>query len=281
MSNQLTLGTTRTVTLTAPTPATASRTVTVPDLSGDYSVVGTIGAQTISGIKTFNNNINLNTNHIVMVGDGSPTVPSISGSTSTQNGISFEIVSNSVSIVTNGTEKLRVDGSDVVVPDFTGVNYISLRPGVGFFSDAGTGIGLHSIDALGLVAGASWACVVSKVTDADAAYRDTFTMFNGGNNCYEKFKNGTTISISTSPVKIMTIDEFACWVFISGNDGTNFFADLVVTGFQGSVSVIHSTTISGAPTARTYTLTSSDSLNLAMASGTYRTNVSSLQLHSR
>lgn len=52
-SNQLVLGTTRTVTFTAPTPASASRTITFPDLSGDYSVVGTIGAQEITGTKTF------------------------------------------------------------------------------------------------------------------------------------------------------------------------------------------------------------------------------------
>lgn len=52
-SNQLVLGTTRTVTITAPTPASASRTVTIPDLSGDYSVVGTTGTQAITGAKTF------------------------------------------------------------------------------------------------------------------------------------------------------------------------------------------------------------------------------------
>jgi hypothetical protein len=53
-TNQIVLGATRTVTLTAPTPASASRTVTFPDLSADYSVVGTAGTQaTIAGAKTF------------------------------------------------------------------------------------------------------------------------------------------------------------------------------------------------------------------------------------
>ncbi len=52
-TNQLVIGTTRTVTLTVPTPATSSRTVTLPDLVGNYSIVGTIGTQTISGTKTF------------------------------------------------------------------------------------------------------------------------------------------------------------------------------------------------------------------------------------
>lgn len=54
-TNQLVLGTTRTVTINAPTPASTSRVVTLPDLSGDYSVIGTIGAQTITGGKTFAN----------------------------------------------------------------------------------------------------------------------------------------------------------------------------------------------------------------------------------
>ena len=52
-TNQLVLGATRTVTINAPTPSGSSRTVTLPDLSASYSVVGTEGAQTINGAKTF------------------------------------------------------------------------------------------------------------------------------------------------------------------------------------------------------------------------------------
>lgn len=51
-SGQITLGTGQTVILNAPTPS-ASRVVTFPDLSADYSVVGTAGNQTIGGTKTF------------------------------------------------------------------------------------------------------------------------------------------------------------------------------------------------------------------------------------
>lgn len=53
-SNQLVLGTTRTATITAPTPASTSRVYTFPDLTGDYSVLATIGDQTATGIKNFN-----------------------------------------------------------------------------------------------------------------------------------------------------------------------------------------------------------------------------------
>lgn len=67
-SNQLVLGVTRTVTLTAPTPATSSRVVTFPDLVGDYSLVGTIGTQTIGGTKTFSSAVAISatSNHLVL-----------------------------------------------------------------------------------------------------------------------------------------------------------------------------------------------------------------------
>ncbi|MFY7885620.1 MAG: beta strand repeat-containing protein [Dolichospermum sp.] len=52
-TNQLVLGTTRTITLTAPTPATASRVYTIPDAGTNTNFVMTDSAQTINGIKTF------------------------------------------------------------------------------------------------------------------------------------------------------------------------------------------------------------------------------------
>lgn len=51
-TNQLILGTTRTVTLSAPTPASASRTWTIPDISGDGTFVSREAAETITGQKT-------------------------------------------------------------------------------------------------------------------------------------------------------------------------------------------------------------------------------------
>lgn len=52
-SNQIILGTTRTVTITAPTPASASRTHTIPDVGADSSFVMLAGSQAITGAKTF------------------------------------------------------------------------------------------------------------------------------------------------------------------------------------------------------------------------------------
>lgn len=58
-TNQLVLGTTRTATITAPTPGTSSRTYTFPDMTADYSVVATEGTQTINGVKTFSNDVGI------------------------------------------------------------------------------------------------------------------------------------------------------------------------------------------------------------------------------
>jgi hypothetical protein len=66
--SQIVLGTTRTVELNAPTPAVASRIVTIPDLNGDYNVVGTIGTQSIGGAKTFSTQVTINptTNQLIL-----------------------------------------------------------------------------------------------------------------------------------------------------------------------------------------------------------------------
>lgn len=52
-TNQAILGTTRTVTINAPTPATSSRTWTIPDITGNGTFAALEGTQTFSGAKTF------------------------------------------------------------------------------------------------------------------------------------------------------------------------------------------------------------------------------------
>jgi hypothetical protein len=52
-TNQIVLGSTRTVTLTAPTPASSSRTWTIPDLSTNPTFAALEATQTFSGVKTF------------------------------------------------------------------------------------------------------------------------------------------------------------------------------------------------------------------------------------
>lgn len=52
-TNQIVLGTTRTVTLSAGTPASSSRTWTIPDITADGTFAALEGTQTFTGTKTF------------------------------------------------------------------------------------------------------------------------------------------------------------------------------------------------------------------------------------
>lgn len=54
-SNQIVLGTTRTVTISAGTPASSSRTWTIPDITADGTFMALEGSQTITGAKTVSN----------------------------------------------------------------------------------------------------------------------------------------------------------------------------------------------------------------------------------
>lgn len=53
-SNQIVLGATRTWTISAATPATSSRTASIPDIAGDGTFAFLEGTQTFTGAKTFN-----------------------------------------------------------------------------------------------------------------------------------------------------------------------------------------------------------------------------------
>lgn len=85
-TNQLVLsGPTRTATITAPQPATSSRTYTFPDLSGNYDVVGTIGTQSIGGSKTLTSALTITTstaNTLVISTDQATTEVSIDNTAS-------------------------------------------------------------------------------------------------------------------------------------------------------------------------------------------------------
>lgn len=57
----------------------------------------------------------------------------------------------------------------------------------------------------------------------------------------------------------------------NGNDG--YFLDLVAYASDSTATAVTSTTLYGSPPARTYTVAESNNLQLAMASGTYKTRV--------
>ena len=78
-----------------------------------------------------------------------------------------------------------------------------------------------------------------------------------------------TATVSTSATTISSFSsDYGQMVIVSGNSGGNIFSDLLFSCTTAGPTVLSSKTISGAPVARTYTM-SAQTLRLAMASGTY------------
>lgn len=80
-TNQMVLGTTRTVTITAPTPATTSRTWTIPDITGNGTFAALEGTQTFSGTKTFSAEVTVNDLVLTAANAGAVLTSSQSSST--------------------------------------------------------------------------------------------------------------------------------------------------------------------------------------------------------
>jgi hypothetical protein len=89
-------------------------------------------------------------------------------------------------------------------------------------------------------------------------------------------QNQQTTSVSTSAVTIATTGIYASLAIVFGSDGTNRFQDLVMFSIgTGTVNVINSLAVSGTPSSRTYSQSSS-TYRLAMGSGTYTIQFSGL-----
>lgn len=78
-------------------------------------------------------------------------------------------------------------------------------------------------------------------------------------------------SVSTSATEISPVgNTWGTLCIVNGIDpGGAFFTDLVFTAATAGPTVLSAKTISGSPAARTYSMSGSDTLQVAMASGTY------------
>lgn len=269
-TNQLTLGTTRTVTITAPTPASSSRTWTIPDLATSPTFAALEGSQTFTGGKTFNTGI------AISDGTAGTLTGAIYFSSDTDTGIYHE-ANDSVSFFTAGAFASRLNGTG----QWIGTAGTAAAPTYSFLGDGGAGLFLPVADTLGLAAGTTHTATIRQTTTSDAVCRTPLELFCGGGSVETKFRGQTTTSVSTSATKILDMEEYAVLVLVSGNDATNYFVDLLLTGYSGTPTVITSKTVAGSPTARTYSTVSNTDLKLLMASGTYSISVMSLQLKAR
>lgn len=88
--------------------------------------------------------------------------------------------------------------------------------------------------------------------------------------------NVSTASVSTSAATILTLaGGRACKLVVSGNNGSGYFIETLVSLPGAAITVLDTTTLAGSPAARTYSWSSSN-FQLAMASGTYTIRVSAL-----
>ena len=88
--------------------------------------------------------------------------------------------------------------------------------------------------------------------------------------------NISTASVSTSATTILTLaGGRMCNIVIAGDNGSGYFIDTLVSLPGAAITVLHATTLTGSPAARTYSWSSSN-FQLAMASGTYTIRVSAL-----
>lgn len=96
-----------------------------------------------------------------------------------------------------------------------------------------------------------------------------FTSEAGDSN--GRLVNKLTSGVTTSAVDISPIgNTWGTLCIVNGIDpGGAFFTDLVFTAATAGPTVLSAKTISGSPAARTYTMSGSDILRIAMASGTY------------
>ena len=120
----------------------------------------------------------------------------------------------------------------------------------------------------------------TQVSTSDAALSRHYRLKSGGGSAIATMCTETTTGITTA--KRIAGLESSSFIVVTGNDGAgNEFMDLLVSGNNAvTPTVVSSTTTSGTPSVRVYTIASFN-LNLAMATGTYATNVMWFQLSNR
>jgi hypothetical protein len=143
VTDQLVLGTTNTITLTAPAPA-ASRTYTIPDVLAAASFVMTEGNQTINGVKT------LAGANLIALADGLLATPSLYFASDIDCGI-YRSASNSWNLVAGGVAVVNMVDTyfNVLLTEFH-PNGSAAVPSVAFASDQTTGLYRNGAGILGI-----------------------------------------------------------------------------------------------------------------------------------
>lgn len=245
-TNQLILGTTRTITINAPTPATSSRTWTLPDLTTSPTFAALEGTQTFTGTKTFDD---FRGTFGADIAAGSHKITGLAAPTATNDALSY------------GNLVASSDGS------------VS-APGMTFGSDIDTGFYHVGANDFAVALGGIKAVEFFSAGTTNAT---TYRQFIIGGTKATEFEKQTTTGVSTSATTILSMNNDGGLVLVAGNDGTNSFIDLIMCTSQNNPTVILSKTITASPAARTYTATGF-AQKVAMASGTYTVTAQSIEI---
>jgi hypothetical protein len=109
--------------------------------------------------------------------------------------------------------------------------------------------------------------------------QDTLSLTNGDSGQAVFTNNSTAVSVSTTTALggSFSMGGSGAFVIVYGSQSTNVFIDTIIAANTGTPTVLNSTTVSGSPSARTYS-TASNRLQLAMASGTYDVRINILRI---
>lgn len=203
----------------------------------------------------------------VLMPYGTVSLPGISFAGDTGTGI-FRVGANEIGISTGGAQVLDITTGWLGILDGT-----TSRPGLLFQNDPDTGFFRQSNGRASFSSNGFETIRFGGASNGSGDGVDNFLLegIYGGNSCYAQMYGRTTTSITNTGAYIATqiTDSF---FIISGNDGTNYFRDILGASYNiGSVTPIQSTTVGGSPASRTYNADGTG-LKLTMGSGTYKVN---------
>lgn len=227
------------------------------------------------------------------VGNGSLhviTAPFVGGRESGTNASTYTFgghvsVEGVTSTGATGTGKFVFDGSPTLV---TPVLNTAAHVGGTWVADATWTLPAHTLGGNVALNGKTFTGAASFDTSAaigtggsdDIGYQNQIVAKYGGNACQMGTYGYTTTGVTTAKT-IFSFQTRSSLVLVSGNDGSNFFTDLLLASYGSStVTVIASNTDLGTPATRTYTK-STNNLQLAMSAGTYSINTFVIALSPR
>jgi len=215
--------------------------------------------------------------------NGSVSLPSFTFAGDADSGI-FRVGADQLGFVTGGTRAFFI-GADGSINMDTGHNInfdhgTVATPGLRGGSDPNTGIYIPSSDVLAISCGGFESARFKNVSGNDDTTHIMLSVWGGGNSAVTSFIHYTTTAITTAK-QIASIPNNTALVIVAGNDGTNYFRDLVMAGYGGTPTVIVSTTETGSPSARTYSNAGGGVFRVAMASGSYKTHTLLISLGGR